>query len=57
MFKKIHSILTSLEGSIKIPVHRCLTLDIYNALIEYENGKAKSANYRIQIDDCDYLND
>jgi len=30
---------------------------VYNALIEYENEKAKPANYLIQIVDYDNLND
>ena len=57
MFKKIHWILTSSEGPTKIPVRRCLILEVYSALIEYENGKPKSALYLFQIVDCDDLND
>jgi len=57
MFKTIHWILTSPVGSTKISVHRCLTLEVYSTLIEYENEKAKPAHYLIQIIDCDDLND
>ena len=32
-------------------------MEIYSALIEYENGKAKPAYYLVQIVDCDNLND
>ena len=57
MFKRIYWILTSPESPTKIPVCRCLTLEIYSALIEYENGKAKLAHYLVEIVDCDDLND
>lgn len=57
MFKRIHWILTFPDGPTKISVHRCLTLEVYNALIEYENGKDKPAHYLVQIVDCDDLND
>jgi len=57
MFKKIHWILTSPKGPTEIPVRKYLTLDVYSALIEYENEKAKPAHYLIQIVDCDDLND
>lgn len=57
MFKKINWILTSPEGPTRNPARRYLTLEVYSALIEYENGKAKPANYLLQIIDCDDLND
>jgi len=57
MFKRIHWILTSPDGPAKIPVRRCLNLEDYSALIEYENGKTKPAHYLIQIVDYDDLND
>jgi len=57
MFKRIHWIFASPKGPAKIPVCRCLTLEVYSALIEYKNRKAKSANYLVQIVDCDDLND
>ena len=53
MFKRFHWILTSPEIPTKIPVRRYLTLEVYNALIEYEDGKAKLAHYLVQIIDCD----
>jgi len=55
--QRIHWILTSPKGPTKIPVRRCLTLEVYSILIEYENGKAKLAHYLVQTVDCDDLND
>jgi len=57
MFKRIHWILTAPDGPTKVAVGRCLNLEVYSALIEYENGKAKPANYLIQIGNYDNLND
>lgn len=57
MFRRIHWILTSPDGPTKITVQKCLKLEVYSALIEYENGRAKPAHYLIQIIDCDDLND
>ena len=57
LLRRIHWILTSPKGPTKIPISRCLNLKVYGALIEYENGKAKSAHYFIQIVDYDDLND
>ena len=57
IFKRIHWVLTSPEGPTKISVCRYLTLDVYSALIEYENRKAKLAHYLVEIIDCDDLND
>ena len=57
MFKRFHWILKSSEGPTKIPVRRYLTLEVYSARIEYENGTAKRAHYHIQIVDCDNPND
>ena len=51
MFKGFHWIFKSLEGPTKIPVRRYLTMEIYSALIEYENEKAKPAHYLVQIVD------
>ena len=56
MSRRIHWILTSLDGPTKVPVHRCLNLEVYSASIEYENEKAKPAHYLIQIVDCNDLN-
>ena len=53
MFKRIYWILTSSKGPTKVPVCRCLTLEVYSALIEYEN---EPAHYLVQIVDCDDLN-
>ena len=53
MFRRTHWILTSPEGPTKIAVRRCLALEVYRALIEYENEKAKLAHYLVQIVDCD----
>jgi len=57
MFKRFHWILKSPEGPTKISVRRYLTIEIYSALIEYENEKAKLAHYLVQIVDCDNPND
>ena len=57
IFRRIHLILTSPEGLRKILVHRCLNREAYDALIEYENGKAKPAHYLLQIIDYDDLGD
>ena len=57
MFKRIHWIRTSPDGPMKFQAHRCLNLEVYNALIEYENGEAKSTHYLIQIVNYDDLND
>ena len=56
IFKRIHWILLSLDGLTKVPVHRCLKLEMYSALIEYENEKVKLAHNLIQIVDYDDLN-
>ena len=53
MLKIFHWILKSPEGPTKISVRRYLTTEIYSALIEYENGKAKPAHYLVQIVYCD----
>ena len=47
MFWRIHWILTSPKGPTKIPVIKCLNLEVYSALIEYENEKAKPVDYLI----------
>jgi len=43
MFRRIHWIVTSPEGPTKIPVSRCLNLEVYSALIEYKNEKLTSS--------------
>jgi len=57
MFKRFHWVLKFPEGPTKIPVHRYLTLEVYSALIEYKDGKAKPAPYLVQIIDCNNFND
>jgi len=57
MFKRIHCVLISPEGPTKILVHIYLALDVYSALTECENEKAKLAHYLIQIVNCDDVND
>jgi len=57
VFKMIHWIRTSRAGPTKIPVWRCLHLEVYSALIEYENRKAKPVHYFFQIVDYNNLND
>ena len=57
MFKRFHWILKSPEGLTKIPVRIYLTLKVYSALIDYENGKVKPAHYLVQIVDYDDPND
>ena len=49
--------LDSYISSTKVPVQRCLNLEVHSALIKYENEKAKPAHYLIQIVDYDDLND
>ena len=49
IFKRIYWILTSPDGSTKVPVCKCLNLEVYNAVIEYENKNVKPAHYLIQI--------
>ena len=51
MFKKIHWILTSPDGPIKIQYSRPLYLEVHSALIEYENKKAKPAYYLVRVID------
>jgi len=53
MFKRINWILTFLVGLIKIPHIRTLYVEIHCAIIEYENEKAKSAHYLVQLVDLD----
>jgi len=50
-------VLTSLEDPKKIQIRSCLTLEVYSSIIDYENGKRKSAYYLVQLVDCDDLND
>ena len=57
MFRKIHWILTSPNGPTKVPICRCINLEVYSALTEYENEKAKPSHYLVQIVDYDDLND
>jgi len=57
MFKKIHWIFTSPDGLTKISSNRCLYLEVHCALIEYENEKANSTHYLVQIVDYDDLYD
>ena len=54
MFERVHWILNSPEGPIKILV---CSMEIYSALIEYENEKAKPTHFFVQIVDCNDLND
>jgi len=49
MFRTIHWILISPDGLTKIPYNRCLYEEVHCALNEYENGKAKTAHYLVQI--------
>jgi len=49
IFRRIHWILTFPNGPTKAAVHRCLTLEVYSALIEYENEKVKPAHYLVQL--------
>jgi len=57
IFLRIHLIFTSPEGPTKILVSKCLNLEVYSTLIEYENEKAKPAHYLIQIIDYEDLYD
>jgi len=41
----------------KIPFIRCLYVEVHCALTEYENRKAKQADYLVQIVDFDDPND
>ena len=55
--RMIHWILVSLNGPTKIPYNRFLYVEVYCALIEYENGKIKPAHYLTQIIYLDDPND
>ena len=57
MLRRIHWVLISHEGPTKISVNRCLNFEMYSALVEYENEKAKPAHYLIQIIEYDDLDD
>jgi len=52
-----HWILTSPNWPTKVPVRRCLSLEIYSALSDYENEKVKPPYYLVQIVDYNDLND
>ena len=51
MCRRIRWILISPDGPTKVPVCRCLNLEVYSVLIEYENRKVKPVHYLIQIVD------
>ena len=53
MLRKIHWILTSLDGLTKTPNNQCLYVEEHCALIKYENRKVKPTYYLIQIVDYD----
>ena len=53
MFRRIHYILTSPNGTTKIPNNRCLYVEIHCALIKYENVEVKLAHCLVQIVDYD----
>jgi len=57
MFQRIFWILTSPDGSVKIPVRRRLNLEIYSALIEYKNGKSQTSRLSYSYRDYDDLDD
>jgi len=47
MFGRIHWILTSPDGAIKIRNNWCLYVEVCCALIDYENGKVKPTHYLV----------
>ena len=53
MFKRIHWILTSLNGLAKFLHNRSLDVEIHCAVIKYEYGKAKLAHYLGQLIDLE----
>ena len=53
MFQRIHWIFISPDDPTKIKDNICLHIKVHCAVIEYENGKAKAANYLIQLVDLD----
>jgi len=57
VLKRIHWILTSPDGPIKVPYNRILYIEVHFTLIEYENVKAKSAHHLVQLVDLDDPND
>jgi len=57
MFKKIHQVFTSLEFPTKFSYNRSINVEVHCAIIEYENGKVKSAHYLIQLTNLEYLDD
>jgi len=54
---RIHWILTSLDGLMKISYNRCLYVEVHYVLIKHENGKAKPTHDLVQIIDLDEPND
>ena len=49
--------LTSLDGPTQFPYNRSIDVEVHYAVIEYENRKAKPANYLVQFIDIEEPND
>jgi len=47
MFKRICQVFISPDDPTKFPYNRSIDVEVYCAVIEYENEKAKPAHYRI----------
>jgi len=57
IFKRIHWILTSSNGPIKISYNTCTYMVLHYPFVEYENGKVKPAHYVVEIVDFNDAND
>jgi len=57
MFKRIHQVFTSLDNPAKFLYNRSLNIEVHCAVIEYENKKAKPADYPMILIDLEDLND
>jgi len=55
MFMRIHLVFASPKSPIKFPYNRSVDVEVYSAVIEYENGKAKPADYLIRLADLEDL--
>ena len=57
MFKRIHQVFISPDSPTKFPYNRSIDVEVYCAVIEYENEKAKLAHYLIRLNDLEDLDD
>ena len=57
MFKRIHQVLISPDSPTKFPYNQSIDVEVHCPVIEYKNGRAKSAHYLIQLTDLEDLDD